>query len=880
MNSIMPNQQPFSRKQNFPLRLFAAAFVISLLTTIFSGWQMWQMDHRVEALSDKRAALFENIGSIMLYDEVLTMSARMAAATGDFSYEKRYDEFDPQLVREIDALRAILPQAGIAEFVRETDEANNELVKMERQAFALTHQGRQQDAAALLTSAEYLRLKKVYAGGMQKTVSAANDVIEREVRYLDYWSSWSVAASATSALVLLATWFLGVRSARNWAAERREAEDVLRKIRDELLQHRERLEQEVAQRTVGLTDAQRIAHLGNWEWDIVNNRLDWSDEIYRIFGLTPQQFGASYEAFLQAMHPEDRQLVEDNVREALEQGCPYNIDHRIQLPDGTVRHVHEQAEVQRNESGQAIKMRGTVQDITERKSAQEEIRKQQELTSKIIETIPMRVFWKDHELRYLGCNTLFAKDAGLAHPEELIGKTDYDMGWKDQAELYQADDRRVMDSDTAKLSYDEPQTTPDGGQIWLRTSKVPLHGENNESIGILGTYEDITEHKLAQQALEESELKFRTILESAVDGILLADGESHQFVTANQAICNMLGYKKEEIFQLGLADIHPAESIAYVQGQFERQLRGEIKVALNLPVRRKDGTVFFSDVSSSPMVLAGRPFLVGIFHDVTERMLAEEKISQLNEELELKVQQRTQQLVAAQEELVRKEKLAVLGQVAGSVGHELRNPLGVMNNAVYFLQTVLTDADDTTKEYLNIIKDEIASSERIVSDLLDSVRTKQPHPETVGVRELIEQTLRKLNFPEGTSVELDIPESIRPLHVDGMQLLQVFRNLISNGAEAMLPAGGVLHIRAVENPADGTITVSVQDSGCGIAPEQMEHMFQPLFTTKARGIGLGLVVVKNLTEANGGKIELNSEPGKGATFAVTLPAAHQERNQA
>ncbi len=385
----------------------------------------------------------------------------------------------------------------------------------------------------------------------------------------------------------------------------------------ELARYREHLEAEVAQRSARLTEAQRIAHLGNWEWDVVNNRLDWSDEIYRIFGLAPQQFGATYEAFLQAVHPEDQKAVNNEVRAAQEQGRSYSIDHRILLPDGTVRHVHEQGEVFRNDAGQAIKMLGTVQDITESKQVEEKIRK-------------------------------------------------------------------------------------------------------------------------------------------------------------------------------------------------------------------------------------------------------------LNEELETKVQERTQQLLAAQEELVRKEKLAVLGQVAGSVGHELRNPLAVMSNAVYFLQTVLFDADETTREYLDIIKDEIAGSERIVSDLLDSVRTKPPQPETVGVCEVIGQTLGKLTIPPSVSVKLDILETLPALRVDPMQIQQVFRNLISNGVEAM-PDGGTLAIRAVENRQEGTVTVSVQDSGVGMTPEQQNHLFQPLFTTKARGIGLGLVVVKNLTQANSGHIEVQSEWGKGSTFFVTLP---------
>jgi signal transduction histidine kinase len=245
-------------------------------------------------------------------------------------------------------------------------------------------------------------------------------------------------------------------------------------------------------------------------------------------------------------------------------------------------------------------------------------------------------------------------------------------------------------------------------------------------------------------------------------------------------------------------------------------------------------------------------------------------LGQLNEELEAKVHERTKQLRDAQDELVRNEKLAVLGQVAGSVGHELRNPLGVMSNAVYFLQTVLSDADETTKEYLNIIKDEIVSSERIVSDLLDSVRTKPPHPEMVGFAELIGQTLRKCSVPSSITVKLDIPETLLPMRVDPLQIQQVFRNLISNGVEAM-PEGGILEVRAVADEAAKNVIASVRDSGIGMAPEVLAKLFQPLFTTKARGIGLGLVVVKNLTQANGGRVEVQSEVGKGSVFSITLP---------
>lgn len=147
-------------------------------------------------------------------------------------------------------------------------------------------------------------------------------------------------------------------------------------LRDtELAQYREHLEEEVAQRTARLTEAQRIAHLGNWEWNIVSRALIWSDEVYRIFGFAPQQFGVDYKAFLQAVHPEDRQFVDAQIRAALEQTHPYSIDHRIVRTDGTVHYVHEQAEVLCNEEGQPVRMLGTVQDITERKQAEEELRR-------------------------------------------------------------------------------------------------------------------------------------------------------------------------------------------------------------------------------------------------------------------------------------------------------------------------------------------------------------------------------------------------------------------------------------------------------------------------------------------------------------------------
>lgn len=272
------------------------------------------------------------------------------------------------------------------------------------------------------------------------------------------------------------------------------------------------------------------------------------------------------------------------------------------------------------------------------------------------------------------------------------------------------------------------------------------------------------------------------------------------------------------------------------------------------------------------MVTAQKRSAEALQADIGRREEAEKEVRQLNEQLEHKVEERTRQLIEAQEELVRKEKLAILGQLSGSVGHELRNPLGVMSNAVYFLKMVHSEADETTKEYLDIIKHEIDNSLRIITDLLDFARTKTAHLQTVSMKALIDESLRKCTIPKNIQLINELPEILPSLHVDPQQVGQVLNNLITNAIQAM-PAGGLLTFEGSQDN-EGMIRLQITDTGEGISPENMKKLFQPLFTTKAKGIGLGLVVCRNLTEANGGRIEASSETGRGTTFTVIFPGSH------
>jgi len=390
----MPTRQSNSGKHGFPLRFFAVAFGISIFAAVSSGWQLWHMHNRDDEMSRKHIAIKEGVGRIMLLDEALTMSARMAAATGDFSYEKRYDLLDPQLTAGINAVRAVLPQQEIEQFVGETDEANLALVRMERQAFALAHQGRLREATALLAGDEYMRLKKVYAGGMEKTNNAVNSLIERNDRHYHFVLFGLATVSAVSVLALLASWLVAIRAARRWIAERRGAEDALRKANEglearveqrtaDLLSTNELLQQEISEREKArleltrsqdlLKEAQRLGHLGSWELDLLSGELRWSDEIFRIFELEPARFSPSYENFLNAIHPDDRDKVNQAYVQSLENLQPYDIEHRLLLADGRIKWVHEYCTSNFDESGKPLRSVGTVQDITAQKLAEEKI---------------------------------------------------------------------------------------------------------------------------------------------------------------------------------------------------------------------------------------------------------------------------------------------------------------------------------------------------------------------------------------------------------------------------------------------------------------------------------------------------------------------------
>lgn len=248
----------------------------------------------------------------------------------------------------------------------------------------------------------------------------------------------------------------------------------------------------------------------------------------------------------------------------------------------------------------------------------------------LLDTIPTRVFWKDRESFYLGCNSLFASDAGLSSPDDIVGKSDYDMPWKEQADIYRADDSTVMNTGEPKLGYEEPQTTADGRTVHLRKNKVPLKDEDGQIIGMMGIYEDITDRLDAEEQLRDRESLYRTMFEHSPFSVALTN-LSGEFVDVNERFVEIVGVPREEALgrtpvALGIMDLATQATVLEEIGRTGGRLDG-----YEIIVQTRSGETKWALVSTALVSLKDEPLILSIVNDITERRQAEEALRRSEE---------------------------------------------------------------------------------------------------------------------------------------------------------------------------------------------------------------------------------------------------------
>ncbi|HEY9829001.1 MAG TPA: PAS domain S-box protein, partial [Stenomitos sp.] len=338
-------------------------------------------------------------------------------------------------------------------------------------------------------------------------------------------------------------------------------------------------------------------------------------------------------------HPEDLPQVLSRLDEAVVKKQPYVIEYRIRTRSGEEKWVWEKGSRVFDRNGEVIGIEGFITDISDRKQSEKALQEKEQFLELVLENIPQFIFWKDRNSVYFGCNRNFALAAGCSTPEEIVGKTDYDLPWKkEESDFFRECDARVMETDTPEYHIIEPQLQANGKQAWLDTNKVPLHDAQGNVVGVLGTYEDITERRLSELELQHSEQKYRNLFHNSLVGMFrntLADGT---VLDANEAVLKMFGFDSYEGIRAIDLYANPDD-----RELLKQQLREKGFVEnFEAQARRKDGSQFW--VSYSGKLYAKQGYLEGVMIDITERKQAEEALKTAKQELEIRVEERTIEL--------------------------------------------------------------------------------------------------------------------------------------------------------------------------------------------------------------------------------------------
>ncbi len=463
---------------------------------------------------------------------------------------------------------------------------------------------------------------------------------------------------------------------------------------------------------------------------------------------------------------------------------------------------------------------------------------------------------------------LFVTDAAahlvMTAPAELVGRSFLDI----VEPRYHQEVRDTLPrlvSGNSEVEDFVRMVRRDGSPVYAEVRAAPL--EVNGRACLAAFLSDATERHEMQQEMSFSEERFRAVFQSSRDGLLVADPKTRRFVLANETICRMLGYGRDELLTLGVEQIHPPAELPKVLATFEAHARGEFALGPDLPVLCKDGSILYAEIYAQALTISGRDLLLSTFRDVTER----------------------RRLMAG---LAQTDRMASLGLLAAGVAHEINNPLTYVLNCVDSLVALLPELEqalrspgpaplsilETAGELMVRAKEAAQGLEQvnsIVQDLKRFSRVEEDTREPVQINAVLEGAVNMAfnQIKYRARLVRDLGQVPAVIANEG-RLSQVFLNLMVNAAHAIPSGDAEGNSITVRSWAEGDyVHVTIQDSGRGIDPADLEKLFDPFFTTRkgGSGSGLGLSICRSIVIEHGGTIEVESSLGEGSRFLVRFP---------
>jgi PAS domain S-box-containing protein len=668
---------------------------------------------------------------------------------------------------------------------------------------------------------------------------------------------------------LLSSW----RQNRKLLVQARSPSDTTENKRAE--EERQALSHDLQESKARLEEAQRVAHMGHYYWDLIANRVTWSDELYRIYGLTPQEGPIDMAMVREMMHPDDRDHVFRAAEETVRSGVHSEAEHRVIRPDGEVRIVQGLGTVKRDASGRAYEMFGTVQDITDRKHAEEVLRRSQfylsegqrlaHMGSWAAKDLGVRwsddlgIYWSDEVYKIFGLDP----QNGPPNLEQYLAA----VHPEDRASM--AETIRAMHEQRCGCDVTHRIVRPDGEVRYVRCVGVPVF-EDGVFKAFHGTSIDVTEHELLTQELRREQAYLAEAQSLAHIGSWACNFITGQIFHLSDEVLRFYGFDPSQgpvPFERLYSATHPEDEPA-LREKFYGAIQARKDYDLEYRIFRPDCTVRFlrSVGHHNPAGELGQ--YVGITMDITERKQAEQE------------RERLRQL---ETDLAHINRVNMLGELAAALAHEIKQPIAASITSANALLRWLAH-DPPELERARAAASRIEQDGNRAADVINRLRSfykKGPPPERemVDVKDVIQEMTVLLGneaIRHSVAIHSELDANVPKLLADRVQLQQVFMNLLLNAIEAMKDTGGELTIQSRLDP-QGQLTIAIRDTGVGLPAENADRIFEAFHTTKPQGTGMGLAITRSIVESYGGRIWATANQGAGATFHFTLPVEAEAR---